>query len=57
MMVNFLLKSLISNLLVVCESAPWSSLLASHPEFGFIGKMQLEEYSEYNGKFDFIFLS
>ena len=57
MIVNFLIKSLISNLLVVCESAPWSSLLASHPEFGFIGKMQLEEYSEYNGKFDFIFLS
>ena len=57
MMVNFLLKSLISNLLVVCESAPWSSLLATHPEFGFIGKMQLKENSEYNGKFDFIFLS
>ena len=57
MMVNFLLKSLISNLLVVCESAPWSSLLASHPEFGFIGKIQLEEYSKYNGRFDFVFLS
>ena len=56
MIVNFLIKSLISNLLVVCESAPWSSLLASHPEFGLIGKMQLEEYSEYDGKLEFVFL-